>query len=67
MFNLPKCVEGKLEWVEVSNIHNLPTPTTDMYIYNLVSNNEFFVLDAIYDDNVELVSLEEKIKQIKII
>jgi len=52
--------EGTLEWIERGRLDRIPTPTTDRFIYDYVSRSEFFVLDAIYDENVELVRLVDE-------
>lgn len=57
-----ECDEGILEWVNVKNLSTVPTPTTDAFIYKYVANNYFFVLDAIYDDKIELQTLKDRIK-----
>lgn len=49
--------EGTLEWIEISRLDTIPTPTTDRYIYEYVARGKFFVFDAVYDENVELVEL----------
>ena len=36
-FSPPVCDEGTLEWVPLSRIAHIPTPATDMYIYQLIS------------------------------
>ena len=53
--------EGTLEWVEQERLDDIPTPTTDRFIYAYVSKSEFFVFDAIYDDNVELIRLVDEL------
>lgn len=67
IFDLPECNEGILEWVDIKDIDSLPTPTTDMYIYGYVAKKQFFVLDALYNQDIELVSLEEEITKSKIL
>lgn len=57
----PPCPEGTLEWIAKDRLHEIPTPTTDRFIYEYVSRSEFFVFDAVYDETVELVSLVDEL------
>lgn len=57
------CNEGSLEWVKEDKILELPTPTTDWYIYNLLLQKDFFVLDAQYDAELNLKLLKNKINE----
>jgi 8-oxo-dGTP diphosphatase len=56
-----ECVEGTLEWVARERLDTIPTPTTDMFIYDYVSRSQFFVFDAVYDENVELITLVDEL------
>jgi len=55
------CLEGTLEWVTQERLEAIPTPTTDLFIYDYLSRAEFFVLDAVYDENVRLVRLVDEL------
>ena len=49
---LIECNEGKLEWVNISDILNLPMWEGDKYfLKELQSNNEFFSLKLVYEGN----------------
>ena len=63
-FTPPDCDEGRLEWVQPDRIARLPIPETDPFIYDFVLHGEFFVFDAIYDDNIKLVKLEDKLNNL---
>ena len=56
-----ECNEGILERIEESKLKTIPTPQTDLLIYEYLSKNTFFVFDALYDEEVTLLSLIEKI------
>lgn len=60
-FEPPQCPEGILEWVDEARLTHIPTPTTDAFIYEHVSRSEFFVFDAVYDENTELLSLVDEL------
>jgi len=49
--------EGILEWVVPERLSQIPIPATDRFIYDYVARSEFFIFDAVYDRNVELVRL----------
>jgi 8-oxo-dGTP diphosphatase len=57
----PYCNEGKLEWIAPNQLGDIPTPLTDRFIYDFVSISQFFVLDAIYDEKIELVKLTDEL------
>jgi 8-oxo-dGTP diphosphatase len=56
------CKEGRLEWIKISNILNIPTPTTDRYIYQYILKNKNFMFNAIYNKKIELLTLHEEIE-----
>jgi 8-oxo-dGTP diphosphatase len=56
-----ECAEGTLEWVAQERLDTVPIPTTDGFIYDYLSRSEFFVLDAVYDENVELIRLVDEL------
>ncbi len=56
-----ECVEGTLEWVAPERLDAIPIPTTDGFIYDYIARSEFFVFDAVYDENVELIRLVDEL------
>ncbi len=60
-FAPPKCSEGVMEWLELRRIADVPTPTTDLHIYQLIAREQVFVLNAEYDQSLRLLLLEEEI------
>ncbi len=56
-----ECVEGTLEWVAPERLDAIPIPTTDGFIYDYLFRSEFFVLDAVYDEDVELLRLVDEL------
>jgi 8-oxo-dGTP diphosphatase len=60
-FEPKECNEGTLEWIDIPNLAKIPTPTTDIYIYDYIAKNNFFIFDAIYDAEIELQVLKERI------
>lgn len=56
-----ECSEGTLEWIAQERLHTIPIPTTDGFIYDYLSRSEFFVFDAVYDENVELIRLVDEL------
>lgn len=55
------CNEGTLEWVSEKDILELPTPTTDWYIYRLLLAGGAFILDAQYDADLNLLVLRDEV------
>jgi len=58
-----RCHEGTLEWVERERLDSVPTPKTDRFIYDYISRSEFFVFDAVYDENAELTMLVDELSE----
>lgn len=56
-----ECAEGTLEWVAQGRLNTIPIPTTDGFIYDCLSRPEFFVFDAVYDEEVELITLVDEL------
>ena len=56
----PACDEGTLEWVPVSRLADIPTPSTDLVIYRLVSEGRVFALDARYDREIRLLTMVDE-------
>ena len=56
-----ECAEGTLKWVAQEQLSTIPIPTTDGFIYDYLSRSEFFVFDAVYDENIELITLVDEL------
>ncbi|WP_333627555.1 NUDIX domain-containing protein [Sphingobacterium siyangense] len=63
----PYCNEGDLEWVSAKDLDSIPTPLTDLYIYDYVAKEKFFAFNAIYDSALILTELWEQYSNTKII
>jgi len=57
----PDCSEGVLEWVATPRLGNIATPPTDAFIYRFVSEGRPFVMDARFDESLEMTSLADEI------
>ena len=57
----PACPEGVLEWVDFSRVASLPTPAADMHLYQLILRGQPFVLNAVYDGELNLLCLEDEL------
>jgi 8-oxo-dGTP diphosphatase len=58
--------EGILEWIESSELQNIPTPATDWFIYRFIDQNQKFALNAIYDKDLFLVEMTEELTDSKL-
>ena len=63
----PICDEGKLQWIERSALLEVPTPPTDLEIYKYILANKPFAFNAIYDAQLNLLSMVEEIEGIRVI
>lgn len=57
----PPCNEGRLVWVAGDALASVPTPPTDLAIYDYVYRGEPFVLDARYDADLNLCSMYDEL------
>lgn len=57
------CSEGDLEWIDADRILDIPTPTTDWFIYDLILRGNSFILDAQYDTQLNLKRLKNQIDE----
>lgn len=57
----PPCDEGLLEWISAERLRDIPTPPTDLAIYDYVDRGEKFVIDAVYDETLRLLSLIDEL------
>jgi len=57
----PPCNEGTLEWIAFDDLANIPTPPTDLLIYQYIVEERVFALDALYDEALNLLEMTEEI------
>ena len=60
----PQCNEGRLDWIEISELLNIPTPATDLYIYRYVLEKQKFMFNVEYDENLNILEIKEEIENI---
>ncbi|NRB62957.1 MAG: NUDIX domain-containing protein [Saprospiraceae bacterium] len=63
----PYCSEGILTWITYTDLPKIPTPRTDRYIFEFVLESRPFALNAIYNSEMELVTMTEEIRGEKLI
>ena len=64
--NPPISDEGKLEWIEYDKIKKIPTPLTDYHIYQFILQKKKFIINAEYDEELNLIEMFEEISNSKI-
>ncbi len=57
----PYCDEGKLMWINESELHQYNIPATDEFIFNYVSLNKIFAFSAEYNAEMGLFKMKEEI------
>ena len=57
----PFCNEGKLEWINYTEVLNIPTPKTDWFIYKYILEEKPFAFNAAFDEQLNLLSMVEEI------
>lgn len=62
----PTSDEGTLQWIHFDQIPSIPTPPTDLLIYQYLMQGQPFVFNAIYDAALNLISMTEEINNINI-
>ena len=63
----PHCDEGVLMWINKTDAPELEVPPTDPAIYRYMSEGTFFILNAVYDQEMKLISMNEILSDVKII
>jgi 8-oxo-dGTP diphosphatase len=53
----PKCNEGTLTWIENEDLTKIPTPPTDLILFEYIKSNKKFAFNAIYDENLNLIQM----------
>ena len=53
--------EGYLEWVYKDDVESLPTPEIDKEVYKYVVNNQKFIFNDEYDDELNLIYAKEEL------
>lgn len=62
----PECSEGVLEWIPFSLLGQVPTPPTDMLVYQYLRMEKPFVFNAVYDNSMQLLKIFEEIEGKKV-
>lgn len=53
--------EGTFHWIPFEALEKLDTPPTDWWIYQMVAQGRPFVLNAEYDDQLNLLSMDDEL------
>lgn len=56
---LKNCDEGYFEWIEKSNLKDYPIPDIDRVIFEYLNQKQKFIIDAVYDDKLNLITAFE--------
>lgn len=57
----PISEEGELEWIHKDQLDSIPVPETDLYIYEKILSGEFFFLDVLYDENLNITEISDSV------
>lgn len=57
----PPCNEGTLAWITFDQLRDIPTPVTDLHIYECIARGEKFVFTAEFDRDLQMVSMVEEL------
>ena len=66
-FESSSYVEGNLHWINKNDISLIPMPKTDLFFFRYLEENKPFMLNATYDENLNLKSLTEEITKKELI
>ncbi|MBA5793627.1 NUDIX domain-containing protein [Flavobacterium sp. xlx-214] len=58
----PFCNEGTLNWIAFDDLLKVPTPKTDWFIYKYILDNKPFAFSALYNEDLDLLSMIEEIE-----
>ncbi|MEL6627045.1 MAG: NUDIX domain-containing protein [Bacteroidota bacterium] len=59
----PPCDEGVLEWVNETDLVDLDSPETDLFIYQYIKEGKPFAFHATYDAEVNLLEMVDEIEE----
>jgi 8-oxo-dGTP diphosphatase len=62
----PACPEGVLEWISFDRLGHIPTPPTDLLIYQYLRAGKPFVFNALYDASMCMYWMSEEIEGKKV-
>jgi 8-oxo-dGTP diphosphatase len=51
------CDEGILEWIHISQLESIPTPPTDLKIFQYIREGRIFAFEAKYDAALNMVEM----------
>lgn len=54
-----ECDEGYFEWIKKENVTNIQAPEIDKMIYKYLEKNQKFIINAVYDDKLNLIKAYE--------
>jgi len=57
----PECNEGELHWIPLTSLSEIPTPTTDRFIYEYVAKSKNFMFNVEYDQELNIIKMNEEI------
>jgi 8-oxo-dGTP diphosphatase len=63
----PPCNEGTLEWISFEQVPDIPTPKTDWHIYDYLIRQKTFVFNAIFDESLRLIKMEDEIEGVVLV
>lgn len=57
----PPCSEGTLAWIPIQDLAQFPTPPTDLAIYQYALRAQPFILDALFNESLELLEMKDEL------
>ncbi len=57
------CNEGELVWIDYDSLHNIPTPPTDLKIFEYARLGQKFSLEANFDEHMNMTSLIDLLEE----
>jgi 8-oxo-dGTP diphosphatase len=51
------CDEGILEWIHISQLDSIPTPPTDLKIFQYIRKGRIFAFEAKFDENLNMIEM----------
>ena len=58
----PPCDEGELKWIHKNELLKVPTPPTDLAIYEYVLHGKPFMFNAEFNEELSLIWMKEEIE-----
>ncbi len=63
----PICDEGELMWINTNEVKDHFLPETDPWVYDYIDHQKPFMFNAVFDDQLEIISMIEELENKRLV